>query len=150
VRAQEASGADIVSCGLLVDGTVHLFPGEPGALGLLGNGYGTVALVRRSLLEGNADDARWPLFAKLSVAGARIVSVPIPLVTSAASPAGLETHPRESLRVLNQFEGALPHELRFVAELVTRTAAATPQPATPRVRGFARRAVRRLIRGLRR
>lgn len=150
VRAQEASGADIVSCGLLADGTVHLFPGEPGALGLLGNGYGTVALVRRSLLEGNADDARWPLFAKLSVAGARIVSVPIPLVTSAAPPAGLDTHPTEALRVMNHFEGALPHELRFLAELVTRPAAAKPPLSTPRARGFARRAARRLIRGLRR
>jgi glycosyltransferase involved in cell wall biosynthesis len=147
VRAQEASGADIVSCGLLVDGTVHLFPGEPGALGLLGNGYGTVALVRRSLLEGNGDDARWPLFVKLSVAGARIVSVPIPLVASAAPPAGLDSHPAQALRVMTHFEGALPHELSFLAELVTRTAAATLTPV-PRAHGFARRAVRRLIRGL--
>jgi glycosyltransferase involved in cell wall biosynthesis len=147
VRAQQVSGADIVSCGLFVDGTVHLFPGEPGALGLLENGYGTVALVRRSLLEGEATDARWPLLAKLSVAGARIVAVPRPLVSSAAPPASLQTHPTEALRVLNHFEGALPPNLRFLAELVARTAAETPRPSPPRVRGLARRVVRRLVRG---
>ena len=58
VRAQQVSGADVVTCGLFVDGHVHLFPGEPGALGLLANGYGTVALVRRSLLESDAAEAR--------------------------------------------------------------------------------------------
>ena len=151
VRAQQVSGADVVSCGLFVDGTVHLFPGEPRALGLLGNGYGTTALVRRSLLEPDGADARWPLFAKLSVAGAKIVSVPIPLVTSAAPPATLQTHPTEALRVLRICEGALPQNIRFVAELATRLAAAETQRSSPvRRRGLARRAVRRLVRGRRR
>ena len=45
VRAQTASGADVVSCGLFLDSTsepkkIHLFLGEPRALGLLANGYG--------------------------------------------------------------------------------------------------------------
>jgi len=147
VRAQQVSGADIVSCGLFVDGTVYLFPGEPGALGLLGNGYGTVALVRRSLLEGETTDPRWPLFAKLSASGARIVSVPIPLVSSGAPPAKVDTHPTEALRVMNHFEQALPNELGYLAEFATRTTAATPRPSPPRVRGLARRMVRRLVRG---
>jgi glycosyltransferase involved in cell wall biosynthesis len=146
-RAQQVSGADVVSCGLFVDGVVHLFPGEPGALALLANGYGTVALVRSELLEGNTTDARWPLFAKLSLAGAKIVSVPTPLVTSASRPASVETHPAEALCVMNQFEQSLPRELESVAEFVTRTAAATAQTSTPRPRGFARRVVRRLARG---
>ena len=56
VRAQAASGADVVSCALHLAGegterTEHFFAGEPGALGLLANGYGTVALLRRSLLD---------------------------------------------------------------------------------------------------
>jgi glycosyltransferase involved in cell wall biosynthesis len=50
-RAQAASGADAVTCGLSVDGTVHLFQGEPRALGLLSNGYGTTVLIRRSLAD---------------------------------------------------------------------------------------------------
>ena len=152
VRAQQVSGADVVTCGLFVEGAVHLFPGEPRALGLLGNGYGTTALVRRSLLESDgAADARWPLFAKLSVAGAKIVSIPIPLVTSAAPPATLRTHPSEALRVLSSCEGALPQNVRFVAELATRLAAAeTQRPSPVRGRGLARRAARRLVRGRRR
>jgi glycosyltransferase involved in cell wall biosynthesis len=151
VRAQEVSGADVVSCGLRVDGAVHLFLGEPRALGLLSNGYGTVCLVRRALLEPASTEAAWPLLAKLSAAGARIVSVPIPLVTSATPPANLQTHPAEARRVLNHFEDALPRELRYLAELVTRTAAQTPSTSRPRGAGsFARRAVRRLLDGVRR
>ena len=151
IRAQQASGADVVTCGLFVGEAVHLFPGEPRALGLLANGYGTVALVRRSLLEPETLAPRWPLFAKLSVAGANIVSVPLPLVTAAVAPATLATHSAEALSVMNHFERALPRNLRFVAELATRLAAAeTVRPAPARRRGLARRAVRRLVRGRRR
>jgi hypothetical protein len=151
VRAQRVSGADVVTCGISVGGTVHLFPGEPGALGLLSNGYGTVALVPRTLLEADETEARWPLLARLSLAGARIVSVPTPLVSSAAPPAALETHPAEALRVLGHFERALPERLRFLAELVTRAAAATAQPRQPpRARSLVRRVLRRIVRGLRR
>jgi glycosyltransferase involved in cell wall biosynthesis len=150
VRAQQVSGADVVSCGLFVDGTVHLFPGEPGALGLLRNGYGTVALVRRSLLEADEESARWPQLARLGVEGAKIVSVPIPLVTSTAPPSALESHPSEALRVLDHFERRLPHNLRFAAELITRLAADTARPSPASGRSFARRAVRRLLAGRRR
>ena len=150
VRAQQASGADVVSCGLHLDGGVHLFPGEPGALGLLANGYGTVFLARRSLLEDGGAESPWPFLAELSIAGVRIVSVPIPLVASVAPPASLDTHPAEALRVLDHFERALPQNLRFAAELVTRMAADTQRPASIRTRGLARRAVRRLLAGRRR
>ena len=151
VRAQEVSGADVVSCGVRVDGAVHLFPGEPRALGLLANGYGTVCLVRRALLEPGSAEAAWPLLARLSAAGAKIVSVPIPLVASAAPPANLRTHPTEARQVLNHFEEALPRELRFLAELVTRSAAhPSVTPRSQGARAFARRAVRRLLDGVRR
>lgn len=150
VRAQQVSGADVVSCGLfLEDGTgrrtVHLFAGEPRALGLLANGYGTVSLLRRSLLGSSTVDADWPLLAGLSVAGAKIVSIPTPLVTRTSPPAADDSHPAEALRVLRQLERALPHNLRFIAELVPRLAAEAPRSARPRAQGLARRAARRLL-----
>jgi hypothetical protein len=126
VRAQQASGADVVTCGVSVNATLHFFPGEPGALGLLTNGYGTVALVPSAVVEGREDEARWPLLAQLSLEGARIVSVPLPLATTTTAPATLHTQPAQALRVLASFERALPENLRFLAELVTRTAAADP------------------------
>ncbi|MEN3310808.1 MAG: hypothetical protein V7645_137 [Actinomycetota bacterium] len=156
VRAQEMSGADVVSCGLLLTDGVHLFPGQPHALGLLANGYGTVSLLRRSLLGPPADesaahvsraapaaaDPDWPLLAALSVAGARIVSIPIPLVARAVRPGALETEPGEALRVLSHFERALPHNLRFIAELAARLAAEMERPPPVAAGGLARRAVR--------
>jgi glycosyltransferase involved in cell wall biosynthesis len=150
VRAQRVSGADVVTCGISIDGTAHLFHGEPGALGLLGNGYGTVALVRRVLLDPPASEPRWPLFAQLSLAGARIVSIPMPLVSSGRPPAKLETHRQEALRVLRQFERALPDSHRFLAEFVTRDAAAAAEPAPLAARSVFRRLMRRLLRGVRR
>ena len=135
-RAQQVSRADVVTCGLFVDGKVQLYPGEPRALGLLSNGYGTVALVRRSLLK---DEAPWPLFAGLSVAGARIVSVPIPLVTSRPP----QPSDDEARLVLKHFEQAMPSSLRLLGELVPRLAAARQQPPTARPR-LVRRVARRL------
>jgi len=135
VRAQQVSGADVVTCGLFADGKVQLFPGEPRALGLLGNGYGTVALVRRSLLK---DEPAWPLFAGLSVAGAKIVSVPLPLATSRPP----QPTDDEARQVLRHFERAMPRNLRLLGELVPRLAAGEKQPAArPR---FVRRVARRL------
>jgi glycosyltransferase involved in cell wall biosynthesis len=135
-RAQEVSGADVVTCGLFVDGKVQLFPGEPRALGLLSNGYGTVALVRRSLLK---DEPAWPLFAGLSIDGARIVSVPLPLATSRP----LQPTDDEARLVLGHFERAMPRNLRLLGELVPRLAAAGQQRPAPRPR-FVRRVARRL------
>jgi hypothetical protein len=140
-RAQQASGADVVTCGLFVDGTAHLFPGEPRALGLLGNGYGTVALVRRSLLH---DEQAWPLLARLSLSGARIVSVPLPLVTTPERPATLTTDPEQARVVLRHFERALPRNVRLLAELVPRLAAEAERAPASRPR-LARRVARRLL-----
>jgi glycosyltransferase involved in cell wall biosynthesis len=148
VRAQQISGADVVTCGLeLEDGGIHLFPGEPRALGLLANGYGTVALVRQELLDGADLDAAWPFLAKLSVAGAKIVSVPIPLVARTARPSTLESHPAEALRVAKHFERALPDNLRLLAELVPRLAAERQRGSPSPAPGLARRAARRLLAG---
>jgi glycosyltransferase involved in cell wall biosynthesis len=135
-RAQQVSGADVVTCGLFVYGKVRLFHGEPRALGLLSNGYGTVALVRRSLLT---DEQPWPLFAGLSIGGARIVSVPIPLATSPP----IETCDEEARLVLKHFERAMPRNLRLLGQLVPRLAAASEPPAGSRPR-LARRVARRL------
>jgi glycosyltransferase involved in cell wall biosynthesis len=146
VRAQQVSNADVVTCGVSANGTTHLFPGEPGALGLLGNGYGTVALVRSAQVEGREGEAPWPLLAQLSLEGARIVSVPAPLATTSKAPATLATRPDEALRVLASFERALPDNLRFLAEVVTRTAAAGPVGPPASRRSFPRRALGRLAR----
>jgi glycosyltransferase involved in cell wall biosynthesis len=148
VRAQQSSGADVVTCGIAVNGTVRLFPGEPGALGLLDNGYGTVALVRRSLLEPGRIDPAWPSLAKLSVGGARIVSVPSPLATTTRRPASLQTHPDQARAVLSHFEAALPHRLSFLAEFVMRSAARPPSQSPARGRNLVRRLIRRLTRTL--
>ena len=148
VRAQQASGADVVSCGLtLGDGRTHLFPGEPRALGLLANGYGTVALIRRELLDAADEDLEldWPLLAKLSVTGAHVVSAPTPLVRTSAAPATLETDPDQALRVMRHFERALPRGLELTAELVPRLAAAAARTVQPPRRSLARRAVGKLL-----
>ena len=141
VRAQAASGADVVSCALHLAGegterTEHFFAGEPGALGLLANDYGTVALLRRSLLDdftgaSPAADPDWPLLARLSAAGASIVSVPTPLVARASPPGTLERHPADALLVVAQFERALPDELRVLARLAAGLAADARPAAVP-------------------
>ena len=59
--------------------TEHLFLGDPGALGLVENHYGVVGLVRRALLTDI--ETRWPLFARLALGGARVVSIPDALAT---------------------------------------------------------------------
>jgi O-antigen biosynthesis protein len=154
VRAQVASGADVVSCGLRLQGengtpTLHFFLGEPGGLAVLSNSYGTVALIRRSLLvdlatswpvEGDPD---WPLLARLSVAGARIVSVPLPLVTRGARPGTIEQHPSDALLVVEQFERALPSPVRSAARLAAGLAAAAGTSRAGRPSTL-RRALRRL------
>jgi glycosyltransferase involved in cell wall biosynthesis len=153
VRAQQASGADVVSCGLFLQDAnggkrVHLFPGEPRALGLLANGYGTVALFRRSLLGPAAAEPDWPLLAELSFSGARIVSAPIPLVTRRTRPGAVHSDPADARLVLKHAERALPRNLRLSAELVPRLAADLQRPEPTRSRGLARRAARRLLAGL--
>jgi glycosyltransferase involved in cell wall biosynthesis len=125
-RAQAATGADIVTSGSRIRGgqdeSLHFFHGDPGALGLLFNGYGTTALVRRSLLPDMAVPT-WPLLAGLALGGADIVSVPQPLVTRSARPATVEQEPLEALLVADRFERAAPEPARSLARLTVGLAA---------------------------
>ena len=125
-RAQAASGADVVTCGARIRGdereSLHFFHGDPGALGLLFNGYGTSALVRRSLLR-DTDVPTWPLLAELALAGAHIVSVPEALLTRGARPATIEQDPSQALLVAERFERASPEAVRSLARLTAGLAA---------------------------
>jgi glycosyltransferase involved in cell wall biosynthesis len=116
-RAQAASGADVVTCGLMTpNGVEHYFLGDPGALGLLSNSYGTVALVRRSLVRDEREPV-WPLLARAVLGGAKAVSIPRPLVESRAPSAD------DSLAVLQEFERSLAHGSRLLARLAAGLAA---------------------------
>jgi glycosyltransferase involved in cell wall biosynthesis len=133
-QAQAASGADVITCGVrLEDGRERLFLGEPRGLGLLANHYGTVGLVRRQLLpDGLEQDDPWPLYARLSLAGAKIVSIPRALATRSKEPGNVDRDPIAALRVVQQFEARLPHSLRGLARLAAGLAAAPPQRTPPR------------------
>jgi glycosyltransferase involved in cell wall biosynthesis len=152
VRAQAASGADVVTCALRCNDSEYFFVGDPGGLGLLANAYGTVALLKRALVVGVspewpvASDHDWPLLARLQADGAHIVSVPEPLVRRTAAPGTLEREPGDGLLVIEAFERALPDQLRLVARLAAGLAAearrqpfAAPQGRLPRLRQRLRR-----------
>jgi glycosyltransferase involved in cell wall biosynthesis len=138
-RAQAASAADVVSCALrLRDESgerLHFFLGEPGGLGVLENAYGTVALLRRSLLRDlstpwpSEHDPDWPLLAKLHLEGARIVSVPRALVTSSRRPGTVGTSPGDALLVLERCERALPEQLDSAARVAAGLAAQAAREA---------------------
>jgi glycosyltransferase involved in cell wall biosynthesis len=145
LRAQQLSNADVVTCGLVVDQTVHLFPGEPRGLGLLGNGYGTAGLIRRSLLDATSSEPVWPLLARLSVAGAKIVSVPLPLVHAARRPATVDSDPDQARLVVRHFEEAMPPSARLLAELVPRLTPSAARRPPERRQGLARRVAKRLL-----
>ena len=116
-RAQAASGADIVTCGLVTpSGSEHYFLGDPGALGLVSNGYGTVALVRRSLVEDEREPL-WPLLARAVLGGATAVSIPRPLVEARAPSTD------DALAVVHEFERFLPQGSRLLARLAAGLAA---------------------------
>ena len=112
VAAQAASGADVVTAAVRPsdepDG-VQLFLGNPGPVGLVENQYGVLGLVRASIavaelpLDG-ALDPDWTLFARLVLAGARIVSLPEPLSTHFGNPGGIGDIPGDGLAVLETFE----------------------------------------------
>ena len=142
-RAQAASGADVVTCGIrLEDGRERLFLGEPRALGLVANHYGTVGLVRRSLVAGEAEEAPWPRYARLSLEGARVVSVPRALASSRREPGDVARDPASALQVVQRFELHLPRSLRGLARLAAGFATPSTQPA-PRRRDAVRRLLRR-------
>jgi glycosyltransferase involved in cell wall biosynthesis len=136
VRAQRATGADIVTCGLrLPDGRIHLFAGDAGGLGAVANAYGTVALLRRDLLRDvphawpEERDTCWPLLAGLAASGASIVSVPLPLAESATPPGTVEDDPAAALRAVQQLERMLPDQVRGSARLAAGLAAAAVKPS---------------------
>jgi glycosyltransferase involved in cell wall biosynthesis len=145
-RAQAATDADIVTCGVRVGRQEHLFSGDPGGLAALANDYGKVGLIRRWL----ADDAtpEWPLLARLRVGGARIVSIPLPLVESSTPPETLERSAAQALLVVEELEHVLPGRLRALPRLAVGYAV-DAQPSTPVPRSFLGRAVRALVRRLR-
>ena len=150
-RAQACTDADVVTCAVRVveegsEPTVHFFSGRPGGLAVLSNDYGTVALVRRSL-AGNLTTPAWPLLARLAVAGARIVSVPLPLVTSNHPPGTIERNPHDTLLVVEELERALPRALRSLARLAAGLAADATRSAVPTPPSTLRRLGRRLLRG---
>jgi glycosyltransferase involved in cell wall biosynthesis len=148
-RAQSASGADVVTCGVrLESGLHHYFVGDAGALGALSNAFGTVALVRRSLLTPQAlrsDGARdpdWVLLAKLALAGAQIVSIPETLATTRRRLGDVKHDPVGALAVAQEFERRLPEATRGLARLAAglgAQAATSTSPAKPsRVRRLTR------------
>jgi glycosyltransferase involved in cell wall biosynthesis len=125
-RAQAVSGADVVTTAVRPaedQSSVHLFLGDPGALGLIQNQYGVVGLVRRSLATTHvgADavvDSDWLLFARSVLGGARAVSVPIPLATHAGRLGAVGDVPGDGLLVLEAFEerdGSSFHDLAQLA-----------------------------------
>jgi hypothetical protein len=127
-HAQAASGADVVTCGVrLDDGSERLFLGEPHALGLVANHYGTVGLMRRELGEPKEDP--WSLFARLNLDGATIVSVPRALATPRKRPGEVTQDSAAALRVAELFERRLPRSLRSLARLTAGLAAAPSPPA---------------------
>jgi hypothetical protein len=133
LAAQAATDADVVSCGVRLDGeedsTLHLFAGEPGGLGALANGYGTVALFRRDAFAETRTawpprrDAQWPLLAAHAAAGATVVSVPTPLVTRSARIGSVADDPEDALLAVHELERALPEPARGAARLAAGLAA---------------------------
>jgi glycosyltransferase involved in cell wall biosynthesis len=122
-RAQAASAADVVTCAVRTpDGGRRLFLGDPGPLGLIENQYGVVGLVpRASVTEDDPELSAWIFFARLALAGARIVSVPDVL-------GGQPTRPpsgAERLAVLEAFEQAGPEALSELPQLTATLAAAS-------------------------
>jgi hypothetical protein len=162
VRAQRATGADVVTCGVrLADGTTRLYAGDPGGLGALGNAYGNVALVRRELLHNlpaawpEERDGDWPFLAELAASGASIVSVPLVLAGRRSAPGSVENDPAAALRAVQQLERVLPEPLRGAARLAAGLAADAAHERSgdegrDGVPQRARRAVRRLVPKVRR
>jgi glycosyltransferase involved in cell wall biosynthesis len=143
-RAQAASGADVVTCGIRLGTTERLFLGDPGGLGLIENQYGAAALARRSLVA-ESGEPMWPLLARLGTGGARIVSIPRALVERRDAGTAAGDRAAEALAVVHRFEERLPPALRSLARLTAGLAAANAAPEPPR-RSRLRRRVKRIVR----
>lgn len=141
VAAQANSGADVVTTAVRPadDPTgVQIFLGDPGALGLAENQYGVLGMVSAELVRAeplfdDAIDPDWPLFARLALAGARIVSIPEPLSIHCGKPGGVSDVPGEGLAVLAAFEErgfARPNDLPQLAATLA-AAGRWHQPSEP-------------------
>jgi hypothetical protein len=102
-------------------------------------------LIRRSLLDATSSEPVWPLLARLSVAGAKIVSVPLPLVHAARRPATVDSDPDQARLVVRHFEEAMPPSARLLAELVPRLTPSAARRPPERRQGLARRVAKRLL-----
>jgi glycosyltransferase involved in cell wall biosynthesis len=139
VSAQAASGADAVTTAVRTLDGIRLFLGEAGALGLVENQYGVSGLVRR---EAASDVSPWLLFARIALAGGRIVSIPDPL----AEYSGEESR-ADALAVLEAFESAEPAVLQGLPQLAATLAAALSRVSTDGAQpDRVRRGLRRLLR----
>ena len=136
LEAQARSGADVVTCGIrgrddAGELVTRLFLGSAGALGLIENSYGTIALIRRSLVDpaqaptASALESDWPLLASLDLGGSRIVSVPEPLVDCDSVRIGtVRDVPGDGLTVLRLFEANCGTTLRDAPRLIAALAPA--------------------------
>jgi glycosyltransferase involved in cell wall biosynthesis len=132
VAAQIASNADLVTAAVRpTDGPegVQLFLGDPGALGLVENQYGVLGLLRSELaaaqpLADGGSDPDWPLFARVALGGARVVSLPEPLSTHDGKPGQVGDVPGQGLAVLEAFERMHPDQLQELPQLAATLAAA--------------------------
>jgi GT2 family glycosyltransferase len=142
VTAYLSSGADVVTCGMRffreaqglprpeARDVTWLYLGEPLELGLIHNQYGgACSLWRRSVLEsaGGFHELHgvtyedWELFARASLGGASIVSVPDPLVWYRITDGSMIRTKKEyeCQRVLTDtFARTLPPSLRAIPSLV--------------------------------
>ena len=153
VAAQAASGADVVTVAVRPAddaAAIQLFLGNPGPLGLLENQYGVVGFLRSEAVAAQpmreeAADPDWPLFARIALAGGRIVSVPAVHSTHSGRPGRIADVPGEGLAVLEAFEehpaAQLPDLPQFAATLAAALAQAPhapldglPQPLGRRLR----------------
>ena len=140
VAAQASSGADLVTAAVEPveePGSIQLFLGDPGGFGLVGNHYGVVGLLRSELaaaerLPEGTGDPDWPLFARLALGGARVVSVPDVLARHSGVPGRVDDVPGDGLAVLDAFEEAQERgPLRDLPQLVATLAAAAPKRVAP-------------------
>jgi glycosyltransferase involved in cell wall biosynthesis len=117
-----SADADVVTCAVrLPDGGRQLFLGDAGPLGVVENQYGVVGVVRPDVAARvEPDDSPWVFFARLVLAGARILSLPDALATHVPPPPTTA----ERLAVLEAFEQARPEALRQFPHLAATLAAA--------------------------
>jgi hypothetical protein len=138
VAAQAASGADVVTVGVRPadePGAIQLFLGDPGPLGMLENQYGVVGLVRREVvaappLREETVDPDWPLFARIALAGGRIVSLPEAFSVHSGRPGRVGDVPGEGLAVLEAFEEHPVSELRDLPQFAATLAASLAHTAS--------------------